>query len=261
MNLIRSMFRPKGVDMWSKPYANWAQAEQASYGFKAENILEKVVDAVRAVRDKKAPYERDSILFDKIQYSWPLLSTLQKIALENNNSLTIVDFGGSLGSTYFQNNAWLKNISIKWIIVEQSHFVEIGKKEFQNEVLRFEYSLKEALAYKPSTILFSSVLQYIENPIEIINEVIAYGIDNIIIDRTGICNTEDKDIIFVQTVPEQIYKASYPCWFFNERNLMSHFVPNYSLITDFPSYCDPSFHRDNITFAWKGFFFNKTNTI
>ena len=257
VDLKRVIFNAKPIEMWSKPYTSWAEAKAKSTGYNEDNILQKVLNSSKAVRDGKAVYERDSVLFDEIQYSWPLLSILQKIALENNNSLTLVDFGGSLGSTYFQNRAWLKNIKIKWIIVEQNHFVEIGKKEFQNDILMFEYSLKEAFKHLPHVVLFSSVLQYIENPEAIINETIEYGIDHILIDRTTVSNDITDDIFTIQTVPKEIYKASYPCRFFNEQNLINSFRLHYNLITDFSSYCDPSFHKYGITYSWKGYIFKK----
>lgn len=257
LKLKRVLSGNKPIEMWSKPFATWQEAQNKSIGYDSDNILQKVLDSSRAVRDGKVPYERDSVLFDEIQYSWPLLSILQKIALENNNSLTLVDFGGSLGSTYFQNRGWLKNINIKWIIVEQSHFVEIGKKEFQNEILMFEYLLKDAFKHQPHVILFSSVLQYIENPESIIKEAIDYGIENILLDRTSLSNNITADIFTVQTVPKEIYEASYPCRFFNEQSLINSFKTQYNLVTDFSSYCDPTFHKYGINFIWKGFFFKK----
>ncbi len=254
IGLKRTIFNTKPIEMWSKPYTSWAEAKAKSTGYNEDNILQKVLNSSKAVRDGKAVYERDSVLFDEIQYSWAILSILQKIALENNNSLTLVDFGGSLGSTYFQNRMWLKNIKIKWIIVEQSHFVEIGKKEFQNDILLFEYSLEEAFKHQPNVVLFSSVLQYLESPETIINQVIKYGIENILIDRTSISSNIINEVFTVQTVHEEIYKASYPCRFFNEQNLLDNFIPQYKLITNFPSYCDQPFHRNGITFLWKGFY-------
>ena len=55
------------------------------------------------VKNGEAVYERDSVLFDEIQYSWGLLAGLEKAALEHDGKLCVLDFGGSLGSTYYQN--------------------------------------------------------------------------------------------------------------------------------------------------------------
>src|SRR4051812_2697231 len=88
---------------WSGDFRSWQDAEKKSVGYDAQEIVEKVTRSVLKVKNAKAVYERDSVLFDKIEYSWPLLSALLWIALKKNNELSVVDFGGSLGSSYFQN--------------------------------------------------------------------------------------------------------------------------------------------------------------
>lgn len=246
-----------GLEMWSNPYNSWEEVELLTTGYHQDNILQKVLNSARLVRDGIYPYERDSVVFNKIEYAWPVIAILQQIALENNNQLTIIDFGGSLGSSYFQIKNWLKNITIKWIIVEQSHFVEIGKNEFENEELIFEFSLNDAMRHKPSTIFFSSVLQYIKTSKSLLEEVIDLCISNIIIDRTSVIEEASEDLFTLQVVPKEIYEASYPCRFFAEKNIKKIFSNQYHLIADFMSFCDPSFNKDGITYEWKGYYFKK----
>ena len=59
--------------------------------------------ALIKVKNGDAVFERDSVIFDKIHYSFPLLSALSLTALNHNSTLNVLDFGGSLGSAYFQN--------------------------------------------------------------------------------------------------------------------------------------------------------------
>ncbi len=74
----------------------------------------------------------------------------------------------------------------------------------------------------------------------------------IIIDRTAIANFS-RDIITVQNVKEEIYQASYPCWFFNENKLLKLFE-NYEVIFDFDSFCDfPLKINDDTEVFWKGY--------
>jgi len=89
-------------------YPDWEAAKKASAGYDSEIILKKVTDALLKVKDGEASGERDSVLFDKVQYSWPLLAGLLWIASRNNNRLTLLDFGGSLGTSYFQNKLFFK---------------------------------------------------------------------------------------------------------------------------------------------------------
>src|ERR1700686_2222088 len=84
-------------------YAAWADAKAASSGYVSDIILEKVKISLQKVKNGEAQFERDSVLFDKIEYSWPLLAGLLWVASREGNRLNLVDFGGSLGSSYYQN--------------------------------------------------------------------------------------------------------------------------------------------------------------
>ncbi len=59
---------------WSGDYSSWKSAQQHCVGYDAANILEKVKDAILKVKNGEAVYERDSVLFYKIEYAYPLLS-------------------------------------------------------------------------------------------------------------------------------------------------------------------------------------------
>jgi putative methyltransferase (TIGR04325 family) len=244
---------------WEGDYQNWQQAMQYCTGYDAENILEKVKASVIKVKNGEAVYERDSVLFDKIQYSWPLLSCLMKIALENNSTLHIVDFGGSLGSTYFQNRNFLKNInSLKWHVVEQENFVETGKAFIADDTIRFYKTIEEALEdMYNSVLLVSGVLQCLDNPYEWIRKMIEYKFQYILIDRTAFIENE-TDVLTVQHVPEEIYKASYPAWFFNEKKLIAPFEQQYEVLVDFESFADlTEINQKNQKMYRKGFFLKK----
>jgi putative methyltransferase (TIGR04325 family) len=81
----------------------------------------------------------------------------------------------------------------------------------------------------PNVVLLSGVLQFVENPFDILNELISYRIKYIIIDRTYVTD-KDKDYLTIQNVPPQIYPASYPFWFFSERKLLDVFTKEYTQI-------------------------------
>lgn len=215
-------------------YANWEEAKKASTGYDSDVILNKVKDALLKVKSGEAAYERDSVLFDKIQYSWPLLAGLLWIALQNRNKLNLIDFGGSLGSSYYQNRKFLLHLDeLCWNIVEQEKFVECGKRYFEDEHLKFYYSLDDCLKDQhPDTILFSSVIQYLENPFDLLAEVISKGFSYIIFDRTPFLE-KGNDRLTIQKVPPEIYPASYPAWFFNMDKFLAFFYPNYDLVAEF----------------------------
>ena len=218
-------------NVWAGNYSSWQEAEQHSTGYDKNLILEKCKNALLKVKNGEAVYERDSVIFDEIQYSWGLLAGLQKAAIENDNKLCVLDFGGSLGSSYYQNKDFLSGLSrLDWCIVEQSNFVECGKKYFEDEHLTFYYTIEECLEKnKPDVLLLGSVVSYLEKPYEWIEKFVSLKIPYIIFDRTALITGSD-DLLTVQTVPSSIYEASYPCWFLSEEKLLGKFSCDYTLL-------------------------------
>jgi len=255
----RKFFPPVKLFGWFGNYPNWKVAMEKCKGYDDIIILEAVKKSILKVKKGDAAYERDSVLFDEIPYSEPLINTFKNIANENAGVLHVVDFGGSLGSSYFQNRTFLNEIEVlNWSIVEQKHFVDCGKELLEDEQLKFYYTINEAIKNnKSSVLLLSSVIQYFEDPKALIQKCINYNFDYIIIDRTAFIN-KDNDRITVQIVPEYIYKASYPAWFFNEQNFLDNFKHKYEIINNFLSDLSVPINIDKNTEAyWKGFVLKK----
>ena len=212
-------------------YATWAEALAAGKGYDAPLILEKVRGATHDVILGKAAFERDSVTFSTPDFNWPLLTHLLSIAAENNGQLSVLDFGGSLGSSFFQNRPYLASLKkVRWSIVEQPAFVAVGKKEFENESLRFYSTVEECFAVeRPHLVLLSSVLPYIEKPYELLNDIISKRPRHVLIDRTAFLKTPHTERITLQKVPPKIYDASYPARFFDIEEIQSVFAQDYLL--------------------------------
>lgn len=244
---------------FSGNYRTWDDACRASGSYDTEVILNKVKDALLTVKRGEAVYERDSVLFDKVEYSWPLLAGILWVTSRNGNRLNLIDFGGSLGSTYYQNIKFLTHlVDLKWSIVEQKKFVECGQSLFENERLKFYRNLNECVGERhPDTILFSSVIQYLEKPYELLADVIERGFTYIIFDRTSFLKKGD-DRITVQKVPPDIYQASYPAWFFNRNKFLDFLREKYELMAEFDSF--ESFRLEDQIAQNKGFIFCKSHS-
>lgn len=257
-NRYRNLFKSK-AKVWQLLNKSWEEIERLSDGYSDQSILNRCKLSTELIRDGVYKYERDTVLFDKIEYSWPLLAGLQAAALEHEGSLTVLDFGGSLGSTYYQNKSMLSGIkSLKWCVVEQKHFVDFGKANFENDVLKFYFSIDQAIEDNVfDVVILSSVLQYIKDPHLLIDQIANLKFKYIIIDRTSFSH-QSNDLLTIQNVPSDIYNASYPCWFFSLENFLSQF-PDYILIADFDSFCDPKNYKLNkqTPVFWKGFIFKK----
>jgi putative methyltransferase (TIGR04325 family) len=246
---------------WFGNYLNWEEAKILCTGYDDILILEKVKSSVLKVKNGEAVYERDSVLFDKIEYSKPVYNVFDEILSINSGHLNVIDFGGSLGSSYFQYKSLLKNLQLlNWQVVEQKHFVEAGNSYIADKNLKFYNSIDEALVHSKNPVLFlSGVLQYLEKPYDFIDKIINYNFEYIILDRTAFIEGSN-DRITIQIVPETIYKASYPAWFFNEQNLLSCFLKKYNLKSQFSSEISDSIKlKDGEIVNWKGFIFKRKN--
>ncbi len=241
--------------------STWEEAKAITDGYESDAILLKVKDALLKVKSGEAAYERDSVIFDRIQYPWlwNLLEGLLKVAGINNYRLSVLDFGGSLGSTYYAVRdflSWGKVEELKWNIVEQKNFVDCGKEYFEDGDLHFYNDIETCKANEdPNVIILSSVLQYIETPFEMLQTVMDNDFQFIIFDRTSFI-PGNRNRLTVQKVPPAIYPASYPAWFFGIDEFLDIFKDRYVLSMEF----DGLERCDVPGSFFKGFMFSKIPT-
>ena len=241
--IARSLLPPIVADLaarhrdpaWSGDYPSWAEALADSSGYDSPVILERVAAAALKVRHGEAVHERDGVVFEAIEYSWPLLAGLLWVAAREGGRLDVLDFGGALGSTYAQNRHFLAPLAaLRWSVVEQPHFVARGRSEFQDERLRFYESVEACLAEnRPNVLVLSSVLQYLERPYELLE-----GLDRFpfaVVDLTPVHGGHD-DRLTVQEVPPGIYPARYPCWIFSEARLIAALQRSARVVAAFDAY-------------------------
>jgi putative methyltransferase (TIGR04325 family) len=239
---------------WTGDYDNWNDAIEESDGYNSESILAKLADSTRKILKGDALFERDSFLFHEPDWNWPLLSSLFLALSDPLCSQKVVDFGGSLGSIYFQNKSLFEHLpDVRWQVVEQSHIAALGQLEFADNVLSFVDSLKAVNQSSDGILILSGVLQYLREPHEILNIADRMDFRYIILDRTAFID-EENHLITIQHVPDWIYRGSYPCWFFNEAKLLSPLITNYNQVFHFPSKYDCRVSIDGSRFGqFKGF--------
>ena len=242
---------------WSGNYSSWKEVSVLCNGYDDKIIFEKVKSASLAVKNGKALFERDSVLFFEEDRNEDFLKIIDAVALDNNNELHVLDFGGSLGSLYFQyKSEFSKYKNLKWSIIEQSHFVDFGKKELQDENLRFYYTIEECIKdkNKADIVILSSVISYFEKPYELLSEIISFNFKYILIDKTIFCNFPE-DILTLQIVPPEIYTASYPCWVLNEHKLCKFVSTKYDLQKKFNPFGETVIKIDDKTAYFKALLF------
>lgn len=240
-------------------YHSWAEALAASTGYDNECILEKTRASLLKVKNGEAAYERDSVIFDEIQYAWPLLAGLMWVGARCGGRLNVLDFGGSLGSTFFQNRAFLSRLSdVRWNVIEQPRHVETGTVSFADNHLHFYEDIGACMAdTQPNVVLLSSVLQYLPHPYAVLAQIQELPCDHLIIDRTPFWEGS-TDRLCVQNVPPSIYPASYPSWIFSKQHFVSHFSKNWEIVTTF---CNPDQLAGPVELSYEGAILVRNKTV
>jgi putative methyltransferase (TIGR04325 family) len=210
-------------------YNSWLEAKNVSSGYDHKIIFDKSKESFLKVINGIAKYERDSVLFYSDNVNYPLIKLLNSIQYKKKKTLNVLDFGGSFGSTYFQNLIFLKNQNkFNWFVVEQKHIVNYVKYFKLNKNLFFSYSIKNFLKKNIDIVIFSGVLQYLSNPFYHINILLKKKIKNFLILRTPF--QTNKESIKVQVIPDHLYRATLPIRIFNENLFIKFFKKNnYSL--------------------------------
>ena len=246
-----------GVVTYTGDYRSFAEARACSTGYEASAILERTKVALHKVVSGEAAFERDSVTFAKLELQWPLLAILLRAAAEHQGRLSVLDFGGSLGSTYFLCRGFLKNLpQLEWSIVEQPAHVACGLQEFANAQLKFYPSIQACRQERQSTVLLlSSVLQYLPEPWTFLREAARHDFEWIVLDRTSFIDA-DRDRLTVETVPPRIYPASYPAWFFSRPRLSQNLPTGWEIVTEFDA-LDRQL-LDGVELTFKGFALRRT---
>ena len=188
-------------------YKTYAEALKKSNGYDGLEILSKVEDAIIRTIEEENIWERDGFIFQNPQ---PQLEIVNIIKNLKNKNLSIVDFGGGLGTLYLNNRELFKSVN-RYYVIEQNNFVVSGENisKKYNLPIKFKKSLDE-IEFIPDLIIFSSVLQYIPNLEEVLIKANKIAPKKIVIDRT--CYTKKSKMKWHIQLNECYYEKtiSYP---------------------------------------------------
>ena len=234
---LRRRWRNRWGWQWFRgEYATWAAARAASGGYAEDAILDRVLAATLTVQQGLAAFERDGVLFHEPENDAPLASALEEVRRAMGGSLRVLDFGGSLGSTYWRLRNWLPaGPELVWDVVEQAGFVTAGREHLGEGRLRFFHTVTEAeTAGAHDVLLCSCVLQYLEDPVGTLAEWSRLHIAFLLLHNLPL-HAVGPDRLRVQHVPPTIYPASYPVRFFNRAEFLARMAPHYEIVRDYAS--------------------------
>ena len=225
------------------PLPSWQDAVARSEGWNSSAITEKTLSMASKVRDGIIEFEQDTLAREKIIYSDTILAFLVLTLARQKNRLDVVDFGGSLGTNFFQNRKILRNlggIPFSWNIVERPVLADLGCRNFSTAELRFFTDIEQAAQSRADPIdafLFSGSFQYLPDPPAFLDRLIAMGANILAFDRLLTSPALHHQPYIQRPDPEVYYRASYPVWCFSLTafienltrkgfHLVEHFTPH-----------------------------------
>lgn len=211
-------------------YSTWKEAESESKGYDQKNIFDKNLSSLEHILAGNKKCEKDTILYDNYQYSFPTILGLNFASNQDGNTISVLDYGGGFASSYFRNYKILKQFKLSWTVVEQDHIVDIANQKFkginqisfltnaqlQEHVNKFNFNL----------VLLGSSIQFFANPSRILKSFSSQNLKSIVVEQTPFVK-HGPSRITIQNVKEPVYDASYPAWHFNESEFRSWIAPHF----------------------------------
>jgi putative methyltransferase (TIGR04325 family) len=193
---------------YTGPFKTWNEAKKLSHGYHHKEIFNKTKKAAIEILKKNYGYERDSVIFYDNNYNKYLVSKINSL---KKKTVNILDYGGSLGSIYFQNKKKI-NKKIVWSIIDLKKIIQEGKKNFESRDLKFFFSLENyQKKILPDILILSSSLQYLKNYNAILSRLVSLRPKYIFILKTPFSEKKQNQI-FIQKIPKNIYNSSCPFW-------------------------------------------------
>ncbi len=235
-------------------FDSFEKAKNECEGYGAQTIFDKVSKSTLAVIDGKAKYERDGYLFYDKACNYNLMMYLYCLMIKDG-FVSVLDWGGAMGSTFFQHRQMLQSVFCKWHVVEQPHYVNFARENISVDSISFYESMSQ-IKDKCNCILFSSVLQYIDNPAEVAKEAVERAPRYIIIERTPVSTCHH---IWIQKVHEPIYEASYAACVYTKEEIVNMFCSDerYMLVDEWHSLVDGDERMGKNVVCYKSFVFEK----
>ena len=202
-------------------------------------LFEDIIDFIEKCRQEdNKPFALREFNSNHV-YNYPMISALllsmSRCREMKKRSADILDFGGSLGVSWFRNRNLLKEFCGRYCVVEQKCVVDLGKINVPE--IEFFCTVDECLSQGVSRdiCIFSSVLQYLDDPIAIIEKITEAGFDNIIVDRALFASDKVSPRIAIQYNNDG--KGQYPINIMMRDKILSVILnKGYELIAEWPSF-------------------------
>ena len=249
---MRTWRRSRYLSSFRDGFSSFAEAAAASEGYDSTDIANRAEEAARAVISGKAAFERDGTTFSDPDPRWPVVAGLL-LGRREGQPLRVLDIGGGLGSSYWQNRgvleAGLSGQSLQWTVVEQPSMVQRAAS-LPPHGIQYVERVADANPEEVDCVLLSSSLQYLDEPHLTLVDSLKSGARVLVIDRTPMASIS-TDIPCVQITPPHIYRASYPVWVFSQAHLESA-LKDWAIVAGFPGIEPDMKTTSGVAFSWRG---------
>jgi putative methyltransferase (TIGR04325 family) len=168
-----------------REYRSFAEAERlVESGYASAELARLVVKKTEIFRASSSA-ENTTISSGEFALFSALLS------LQEFRPISILDFGGGAGATYYRARRWASAPSIEWRVVETDVMVAAAGPTAPEE-LSFYPDLSSAIADMPTApdlVLVSSALQYLDRPEAVLAELVDLGSRRFVVSRTPLATS------------------------------------------------------------------------
>jgi putative methyltransferase (TIGR04325 family) len=193
-------------------------------------------------------------------WAWTTLSGIYYSAITRaspSDPVYVVDFGGGYGETWFQLSNFLNPLPINWNVIELDEKVEIARRAgFEDEVITFNNSEKiDCKIEKLDCLLLGGVLQYLEDPYHLLEDLLEKKPKVVVVDRTPMRDyPNNSENFYVQKSPNRLGGSSHPLRILNVQRVQEIFQKKgYEKMGEYDYGAFPHFHSKGRYLAqiWK----------
>lgn len=241
--------------MWSGNYPDWETAVRSCRTISLEGQRRAYERALAEVLAGHALFERDSLLQHRPLTCWPLMLALRDLEACGISPPTVLDYGGGLGSVYFQHRDWWSaDRPVTWNVVELPEVAASGQRLIQDPQLNFFDSLEETVQQQPPDLIVAAgVISMVPDPVALLDMFASLGARWVFLDRIPITHRQGQNLITRQVVPRWIYESESPFWFFDESWWLHALASRFEIVGQSLSDCDDPVWVEGCLYQWRGY--------
>ena len=196
---------------------SWPEAQKAVAGYESDTAVESIIESIQLAHasstDTQALASRDLQIISSFAIAIAAVGV-------SNTKIKVVDVGGAGGDYFFMFANAMPAVTFDWVVVETPALATAITKTNLGEGrnIRWVSSLDEA-GNDFDVALLSSVMQYVDDPYGLLNEV-SNRCKVMVINRIPLTSS-DTDQATVQHVRTHGRRGAYPAWFFSQHAFLA----------------------------------------